>query len=105
LEREPDMSNVGTADSAQSGVDLVRELEPDVVLLGSRLRDTDGIAAALRILADAPRTRILMLGGTPKPEVQRQAAAAGISAFLPNDGSLATLLSAVRKKTADARVS
>lgn len=102
LDREPDMSNVGTADSAQSGADLVRELEPDVVLLGNRLRDEDGMAAARRILADAPRTRILMLGGTPTPEVQRQAAAAGISAFLPKEASLATLLGAVRRKTADA---
>ncbi|MGX1159956.1 DNA-binding SARP family transcriptional activator [Arthrobacter sp. SLBN-100] len=105
LDREPDMLSVGTADSAQSGVDLVRELAPDVVLLGNRLRDDDGMAAALRILADAPHTRVLMLAGMPTPEMQQQAAAAGISAFLPKDGSLATLLSAVRRKTADASIS
>jgi len=105
LDREPDMLSVGTADSAQSGVDMARELAPDVVLLDYRLRDDDGMAAALRILADAPLTRILMLAGAPTPEAQRRAAAAGISAVLSKNGSLATLLSAVRRKTADVNVS
>jgi hypothetical protein len=38
-----------------------------------------------------------MLVGAPTPEAQRQAAAAGICAFLPKDGSLATLLEALRQ--------
>jgi DNA-binding SARP family transcriptional activator/ActR/RegA family two-component response regulator len=97
LDREPDMLSVGTADSAQAGVDLVRELAPDVVILDYRLRGEDGIAAALQILAAAPHTRIVMLVGAPTPEAQRQAAAAGICAFLPKDGSLATLLEALRQ--------
>jgi DNA-binding SARP family transcriptional activator/ActR/RegA family two-component response regulator len=104
LDREPDMLSVGTADSAQAGVDLVLELAPDVVILDYRLRDDDGIAAALRILAAAPHTRIVMLAGAPTPEAQRQAAAAGICAFLPKDGSLATLLDALRQKTSNVQV-
>jgi DNA-binding SARP family transcriptional activator/ActR/RegA family two-component response regulator len=104
FDREPDMLSVGTADSAQSGVDLARELAPDVILLDDRLHDDDGMAAARRILADAPRTRILMLSAEPTPEAQRQAAAAGICAFLPKSGSLATLLYAVRRKTADVQI-
>ncbi|WP_167349840.1 BTAD domain-containing putative transcriptional regulator [Pseudarthrobacter sulfonivorans] len=99
LDREPDMLSVGTADSAQSGVDLVRELAPDVVIVDNLLRDDDGMAAALSIRAAAPRTRIVMLA--PTPGVQRQAAAAGIYALLPQDGSLAMLLNAVRRKTSD----
>ncbi|MCO4262566.1 response regulator [Pseudarthrobacter sp. MDT3-26] len=99
LDREPDMLSVGTADSAQSGVDLVRELAPDVVILDNLLRDDDGMAAALSIRAAAPRTRIVMLA--PTSGVQRQAAAAGIYALLPQDGSLAMLLNAVRRKTSD----
>ncbi|QHK20090.1 response regulator [Pseudarthrobacter psychrotolerans] len=99
LDREPDMLSVGTADSAQSGVDLVRELAPDVVILDNLLRDDDGVAAALSIRAAAPRTRIVMLA--PTPGAQRQAAAAGICALLPKDGSLAMSLNAVRRKTSD----
>lgn len=98
LDRVPEVHYVGAADSTQSGVDLVRELAPDVVILDDRLRDDDSMAAALRILAAAPRTRIVMLAGAPTPEAQRQAAALGISALLPKDGSLATLLNVVRRR-------
>lgn len=104
LDREPDMLSVGTADSSQAGVDLVREMAPDVVVLDYRLRGEDGIAAALAILAVAPHTRIVMLAGAPTPEAQRQAAAAGICAFLPKDGSLSTLLDALRQKTSNVQV-
>lgn len=100
LNREPDMLSVGTADSGESGIGLVRQLTPDVVLLDGRLRDSDGFSAARRIVDCAPCTRVLMLAGSPTPETRRQAAAAGVSALLPKDGSLATLLSAVRKHAA-----
>lgn len=104
LDREQDLLSVGAAASAQAGVDLVRELAPDVVILDYGLPDDDGMAAAVRILAAAPHTRIVMVAGAPTPEAQRQAAAAGICAFLPKDGSLATLLDALRQKTPDARI-
>ena len=104
LNREPDMLTIGTADSAQAGVELVLELAPDIAIIDYHLRDGDGIAAALSILAAAPRTRIVMLAGAPTPEAQRLAAAAGICAFLPKDGSLATLLDALRQKPSDVQV-
>ena len=104
LDRELDLHSVGAADSAQAGVDLVRKLAPDVVIIDYRLPDEDGIAAALRILAAAPQTRIVMLAGAPTPAAERRAAAAGICAFLPKDGSLATLLDAIRQKTTDAQI-
>lgn len=103
LDREPDMLSVGAADSAQAGVGLVREVAPDVVILDYRLRDDDGIAAALRIPAAAPGVRIVMLAGAPTPEDHRRAAAAGICAYLPKDGSLSTLLDALRQNTAHVR--
>ena len=104
LNREPDMLSIGGVDSAQAGVELVLKLVPDVVIIDYHLRDGDGIAAALSILAAAPRTRIVMLAGAPTPETQREAAAAGICAFLPKDGSLATLLDALRQKPSDVHV-
>lgn len=104
LDRELDLHSVGAAYSAQAGVDLVCKLAPDVVIIDYRLPDDDGIAAALRILAAAPHTRIVMLAGSPTPAAQRRAAAAGICAFLPKDGSLATLLDALRQKTPDAQM-
>ena len=96
LDREPDLCSVGIAGSAESGFEQALALRPDVVIMDYRLPDGDGISAAARILERAPETRIVLLTGDPTPESLVQAAAAGICAFLPKDGSLAALLDALR---------
>lgn len=96
LNREPDLLSIGAAASAATGVAMMRELAPDVVILDHHLPDSDGLAAARRILAEAPHTRIVMLAGDPTSEAIRQAAAVGVCAFLPKGGSLATMLDALR---------
>jgi DNA-binding NarL/FixJ family response regulator/DNA-binding SARP family transcriptional activator len=96
LDREPDLRSVGSAASVESGVQLCRELEPDVVVMDYHLPDGDGLMAATRILEQNPDTRIIMLTGDPSQDVLRQAAAIGICGFLPKDGSLATMLDTLR---------
>ncbi|MFE4228917.1 response regulator [Arthrobacter sp. NPDC056886] len=96
LDREPDLRSVGSAASVESGVQLCRELEPDVVVMDYHLPDGDGLSAATRILEQNPATRIIMLTGDPSQDVLRQAAAIGICGFLPKDGSLATMLDTLR---------
>ena len=75
LDREPDLRSVGSASSVESGVQLCRELEPDVVVMDYHLPDGDGLSAAARILEQNPDTRIIMLTGDPSQDVLRQAAA------------------------------
>lgn len=96
LDREPDLRSVGSAASVESGVQLCRELEPDVVVMDYHLPDGDGLCAAARILEHNPDARIIMLTGDPSQDVLRQAAAIGICGFLPKDGSLATMLDTLR---------
>lgn len=96
LDREPDLRTVGVAGSAESGFEQALALKPDVVIMDYRLPDGDGISLAARILERAPLTRIVLLTGDPTPESLVQAAATGICAFLPKDGSLAALLAALR---------
>lgn len=96
LDREPDLRSVGFAGSAESGIEQALALRPDVVIMDYHLPDGDGISAAARILGHAPDIRIVLLTGDPTPESLVQAAATGISAFLPKDGSLAALLDGLR---------
>ena len=96
LDREPDLESVGFASSAESGFERALALKPDVVIMDYHLPDGDGITAAARILDRAPDTRIVLLTGDPTPESLVEAAATGICAFLPKDGSLAALLDALR---------
>jgi DNA-binding NarL/FixJ family response regulator len=96
LDREPDLHSVGSANSVESGVQLCRELAPDLVVMDYHLPDGDGLSAATRILAHAPDTRIIMLTGDPSQDTLRRAAGIGICGFLPKDGSLAIMLDTLR---------
>lgn len=96
LEQEPDLRPVGIAGDAESAVALCRALRPDVVVMDHHLAGGSGVAASARILAELPRTRIVMLTGDPAPHVLQAAAEVGVCAFLPKDGSLAALLGTVR---------
>lgn len=96
LDREDDLSTVGTANSVRSAIELSEALSPDLVIMDYHLPDGSGLSAAARILAHAPATRIVILTGDPTPEAIEQAAAIGVCAFLPKDGSLAGLLGTLR---------
>ena len=96
LDREPDLFTVGTASSVRSAIELSGALAPDLVVMDYHLPDGSGLSAAARILARAPATRIVILTGDPTPEAIEQAAAVGVCAFLPKDGSLADLLDTLR---------
>ncbi|MET3922972.1 DNA-binding SARP family transcriptional activator [Arthrobacter sp. UYEF20] len=61
LDREPDLRSVGSAVSVETGVQMCRDLAPDVVVMDYHLPDGDGLTAAIRILAQSPDIRIIML--------------------------------------------
>jgi len=96
LNREPDLVSVGFANSVATGIARCLELQPDVVVMDYHLPDGSGLGAAATILSHAPQTRIVILTGDPALEALEQAAAIGVCAFLPKDGSLATVLDTLR---------
>jgi DNA-binding NarL/FixJ family response regulator len=57
----------------------------------------NGLDAAEQIMANARGTRIVMLTGDPTPAALERAAEIGVCAFLPKDGSLATVLDSLRR--------
>ncbi|WP_230977550.1 response regulator transcription factor [Georgenia yuyongxinii] len=96
LDRENDLVSVGFASSAASGVQHFRVLRPDVVVMDFHLPDANGISAAKEILDEDPSARVVLLTGDPTHEALERAAAIGVCAFLPKDGSLATVLEVLR---------
>jgi DNA-binding NarL/FixJ family response regulator len=90
-----DLEVVGDAGTGRAAVDLVRRLDPDVVLMDVRMPDLDGIEATAQITA-ASATRVLMLTTFDLDEYVYAALRAGASGFLLKDTPPADLHTAIR---------
>lgn len=77
LEQIPDLHVVGEAGSGFQAIDLVKQLQPDVILMDLSMPGMDGIEAIQRILAIHPGQHILVLTGFLDEERLIQAVQAG----------------------------
>lgn len=96
LEAEPDLTVVGEAGSGEEAVAQARVTETDVILMDLRMRDLDGVGATERILADNPRTRVVVLTTYETDADILRAVEAGASGYLLKDASRADLAGAIR---------
>ncbi|MFL6127334.1 response regulator [Actinophytocola sp.] len=96
LEAEPDLTVVGEAGSGEEAVAQARVTETDVILMDLRMRDLDGVGATERILADNPRTRVVVLTTYETDADILRAVEAGASGYLLKDASRSDLAGAIR---------
>ena len=93
---EPDLVCVGVAHDAATALRTARETIPDVVVMDVRLGDGDGIGVARELLAELPRTRVIVLTAFADSRLARRAADAGASALVAKDGQVEVLLDLIR---------
>jgi DNA-binding NarL/FixJ family response regulator len=96
LAAEPDIEVVGEAADGASGVRVVAETVPDVVLLDIRMPGMDGLEAARRILAADLPTKVVVLTTFDEDEYVAAALRAGVSGFLLKVAPPEDLVVAVR---------
>jgi DNA-binding NarL/FixJ family response regulator len=96
LDARPDVEVVGEAEDGEQAVELVRELEPDVLLLDVRMPNLDGIEATRRIVSGGSATRILILTTFDLDDYVHDAVRAGASGFLLKDVRPGELVDAIR---------
>jgi two-component system response regulator DesR len=73
------------------------ELKPDVAVLDIDMPGMDGLAAAERLAADLPGTRLVIVTAHGRPGNLRRAMAAGVRGFLGKDAPGAQLARVVRQ--------
>jgi len=96
IRETPDIEVVGDAADGREAVRLVRDLQPDVVVMDIRMPGMDGIAATRIVTSDPVAPRVLMLTTFDDDEYIYGALRAGASGFLVKNMALETILDAIR---------
>jgi DNA-binding NarL/FixJ family response regulator len=87
---------VGTAQDGAEAVSLVRELDPDVVLMDIRMPGMDGIKATRAIRREGFGPRILMLTAYDDESLIRESMDAGADGYLVKGTLVADVIRAIR---------
>jgi PAS domain S-box-containing protein len=96
LRAEPDIEIIGEASDGQSAIDLVRDLQPDVVLMDINMPGMDGIQATRIIHKELPEVRIIGLSMFQEGEQQSAMHEAGAADYLTKSGPSGALIEAIR---------
>ncbi len=94
LELESDFRVVGEASDAQTVIDQVGELAPEVVLMDIKMPGGDGISLTRRLKEEYPECNVIML--TLYDEYLTQAIEAGAAGYLLKDIEREELIKAIR---------
>jgi DNA-binding NarL/FixJ family response regulator len=82
LSYQDDFTVVGEADDAQSALDQVRVLDPDIVLMDIELPGEDGVSATQRLKMEMPAVTVVMLTVRDDSQTLFEAIKAGAQGYL-----------------------
>ena len=92
----PDLDIVGEAGTGAQAVQLVRDIQPDVVVMDIRMPGMDGIEATRIITAGSETARVVVLTTFDDDDYVYAALRAGASGFLVKDMALEDILAGIR---------
>ncbi len=104
LERDPDLTVVGQASSAEEALRLLGDLRPDVALVDVELPGMNGIALARSVADRVPEIRVLILSAYDDYAYVIGALEAGVAGYLLKTSSARELGDAVRTAAGGALV-
>jgi DNA-binding NarL/FixJ family response regulator len=95
LSSDASIEVVGEAGDGRTGLERVRELRPDLVLMDVRMPSVDGIAATRELLAVRPDVKVVILTTFEEDDYIFGALSAGASGFLLKRTSPEELIAAI----------
>ena len=103
LSLESDLSIVGDAGDLETGIELVRRFEPDLVVCDLTMPGFTGGFAIHKLCRECPNTRVLVLTAHDSLECIRESFAAGAIGYVRKDALRVDLLAAVRRAASGSR--
>src|SRR5689334_15656218 len=104
LERSAAIEVVGAVGEGFAALWLLRELQPDIVLLDVRLPDISGIEVARQLRTEFPTVKVLVVTGYDEIGYARALLQLGVRGYLAKSASGAELVAAVRAVAAGNQV-
>jgi DNA-binding NarL/FixJ family response regulator len=96
IQQEADMEIVGQASDGHATVELVRELQPDVVVMDISMPDLNGIEATREVLREVPEVKVMALSMHSAKRYVTEMFRAGASGYLLKDCEFDELARAIR---------
>ncbi len=96
LSFERDFKVVGMAGTGREGVELAKELRPDIVIMDINMPDMDGIQATTLIVNANPGMGIIIMSAQDDPNYMRKAMMAGAKAYIYKPSSPDNLYNTIR---------
>lgn len=88
---EEEGHEVDTADSGEDGIELIRKMKPDLVLIDMKLPDMSGLQVLAEVKKTSPRTKTIVVTGYVDQSLMDEAEKAGRDLFLHKPFNLETL--------------
>lgn len=96
LSEQPDIEVVGQSGDGQEAVELVRQLQPDIVLMDITMPKLNGIDATRMITSEFPNVRVIGLSMHEEVGMARALMRAGAVGYLCKDSQPEVLFDTLR---------
>ncbi len=96
LEKQGNLEVVAQADNGRTAVRLVRDLQPDIVIMDIAMPDLNGIEATRQIRAESPDVKVIALSMHSDRRFVAEMLKAGASGYLLKNSAFQQLTSSIR---------
>jgi two-component system response regulator NreC len=96
LRKHPEMEVIGQAADGRTAVDMVRQLQPDVVVMDIGMPNLNGIEAARQMTAENPHLKIMALSTHSDGSVVTKMIKAGATGYMLKESAFSELLDGLR---------